>query len=356
MARAYTRWSHALYAKYAGATRYAGVWAPFSSGCTWLHKEFIDRSLPERWPLIAKALQPSLQLFRTVLVNVQNDMPLTSLMADITISKYGTVRCVGSDVECYPPTSKEHVICCPPTEICTLVENSDDDKQGVFIAFCVPDPHACYPGLFSCPPRVNSCCQDGYLCDLRTWDNSTYPVCLADLLRSNNTSISHSTTTSSTSSTYSTIAATTTLQTGVAPPTNIVPGGGGESATNLNRSALVGLVVGAICGSVIVTLVVVFSVRKYYRWRRTKGGGTLIEQRNGEIPQPNDTKDYRPYESGGAEVLEAGGSGLAELPGQPAGSQMWQELPPGVKNSTNPQFAQSGCEDNRGSIGESQQQ
>lgn len=104
------------------------------------------------------------------------------------------------------------------------------------------------------------------------------------------------------------------------------------ATTILNRSALVGLVVGAICGSVIVTLVVVFSVRKYYRWRRTKGGGTLIEQRNGEIPQPNDTKDYRPYESGGAEVLEAGGSGLAELPGQgryPAGPPMWHELPTG---------------------------
>ncbi|KAF8440751.1 hypothetical protein BGX38DRAFT_1205139, partial [Terfezia claveryi] len=170
-------------------------------------------------------------------------------MAGIGVSEPGADRCIGSDVECYPPTSKENVICCAPTQICTLVENSDNDKQGVFIAFCVPDPHACYPGLFSCPPRVNSCCQDGYVCDLRTWGDSTYPVCLATLLRSNNTSTSTIMTTTS-----STIAATTIL----------------------NKSALVGLVVGAICGSVVVTLVVVFSVRKYYRWRRTRGGGTLI--------------------------------------------------------------------------------
>ena len=51
---------------------------------------------------------------------------------------------------------------------------------------------------------------------------------------------------------------------------------------------------------------------------------------------------------GGAEILEAGGSGLAELPGQGrylAGPQLLHELPTGVGNSVNPQFAQSGDKD-----------
>jgi len=272
----------------------------------------------------------------TVLANAQDNTPLASMTEDIDISKRQTNRCQGSDVECAPPTDPENMACCPPTQICTLMEHSD--KEGVFIAYCVPDPRACYPGLFSCPHPVNSCCRDGYLCDLRTWENSTYPVCLATYLRLNNTSKSGFITTSSPTD--------STISTSIA---DSVVSEGGESATYLHRSTLVGLVVGAICGSVVVTLVVVFSVRKYRR-RRTKVGGTLIEQPNYGVPQPNDTKDSGPYESGGAEVLEAGGSGLAELPGQgksPAGPQLWHELPTGVDDSTDPQVAQSGDEDSR---------
>ncbi|KAF8418156.1 hypothetical protein EV426DRAFT_577697 [Tirmania nivea] len=283
---------------------------------------------------------PLLRHFRTMLAKAQDETPFTSPIAD---ARQETNRCHSPDVECAPPTSKENYICCPPTDICALMENSD--KEGVFIAFCVRDPRACYPGLFSCASNINSCCPDGYLCDLRTWEYSTYPVCLATLLRSNTSSTSSSITTSS-----FTIAATTSPPQTTTQPTDIVPGRGRDTASYLNRSALVGSVVGAICGSVLVTLLVVFSVRKYYRRRRAREAGTLIEQPKGEIPQPSGTTDSGPYESGGIEVLEAGGSGLGELPGQgkhPVEPHIWHELPTGMEDSINPQFIQLGDEDRR---------
>jgi len=53
------------------------------------------------------------------------------------------------------------------------------DKEEIFLAFCIRDPRACSPGMFSCVSKINSCCLDGYLCDVHTWENLTYPVCLA---------------------------------------------------------------------------------------------------------------------------------------------------------------------------------
>jgi len=138
-------------------------------------------------------------------------------------------------------------------------------------------------------------------------------------------------------------------------PTDIVPGGNGEPPTSLSRSALVGLVVGAICGTVVVTLAVVFAIRKYYRRRRTKREETLRENASSEVPQPNHMKDSGPYESGGAEILEAGGSGLAELPNQGA-PLYWYELPAGMEDSIDPQFPRIRDEDSQQPAAEKPQQ
>jgi len=100
-------------------------------------------------------------------------------------------------------------------------------------------------------------------------------------------------------------------------------------------------VVGAICGTVVVTLAVVFAIRKYYRRRPTKTEETLRENPSSEIP-----KDSGPYESGGAEILEAGGSGLAELPNQEA-PLYWYELPAGMADSLDPQFSRIRDEDSQ---------
>jgi len=266
-------------------------------------------------------------------------------------------RCHSPDVECTAPTSKENYICCPTTDICVLMENTD--KEGVFLAFCVRDPRACSPGMFSCASMINSCCPDGYLCGVRTWENLTYPVCLAS------PSLGKRIISSSESEPRFTLPrftpprltpprftlplptdTTTSSPHQTSQPTDIVPGGNGEPPTYLHWPALAGLVVGAICGTAVVTLAVAFAIRKCYRRRRTKREETLRENASSGIPQPNHMKDSGPYESGGAEILEAGGSGLAELPNQGA-PLCWYELPAGMEDSIDPQFSRIRDEDSQ---------
>jgi len=73
-------------------------------------------------------------------------------------------------------------------------------------------------------------------------------------------------------------------------------------------------VVGAIYGTVVVTLAVVFAIQKYYCRHHTKREETLRQNASSRVPQPNDMKDSGPYKLEGAEILEAKGLGLAELP------------------------------------------